>query len=88
MRGQARSEGEQAGEQGARGAGWGQGGARGARCMLYWVLGSPSLLWGQGVRGSEGSEAYVISGFYGPYHLCGARGEGQRGARGTRCMLY
>ena len=40
----AESEGS---ELGARGASWG---------MLYYVLGSPPSLWGQGARGSKGSK--------------------------------
>ena len=63
-------EGERAGSKeskgsklGVRGASWG---------MLYYVLGSPPPLWGQGVRGSKGSEL-------------GARGIklGARGSKGS-----
>ena len=52
--------GERAGSKGSElGANWEQAGSEGSEleargaswCMLYYVLGSPPPLWGQGVRG-------------------------------------
>ena len=59
-------------------------GAKGSKAYCILGSGSPSPMWGQGVRGErerrgvKGSKAYCMLGFRVPTTSAGARGEGEQ----------